>query len=137
MRAAPRAKSTATKPTLIPSLYTNSCILLSNGKSTLRATEHNTAQPSGLWCVFLGSPPPVFHPYPACISPYPWYPAVSLYLAILQQIHCIPLYPTVSVRNLAVSSCRIPPPRKRDITKNTLQERAHRNLRTVLKGGPQ
>jgi len=35
------------------------------------------------------------------LTPYPWYPAVFLYLAILQQIHCIPLYPTV------VSSCML------------------------------
>jgi len=59
---------------------------------------------------------PVFDLYPACLclSPYPWYPAVSLYrsiyLSILQQIHCICilLYPTVSncIRtHLAVSSC--------------------------------
>ena len=43
------------------------------------------------WLVFFGEIPPVFHLYPACISPYPWYPVypcVDLYLAILQQIHC-------------------------------------------------
>jgi len=59
--------------------------------------------------VYFWDLPPVFHLYPACISRYPWYPAVSLlYLAILQQIHCIPLYLTVSgcIRiYLAVSSC--------------------------------
>ena len=78
--------------------------------------------------------PPVFHLYPACISRYPWYPAVSLlYLAILQQIHCIPLYPTVIQLYPYVASCiqlyllypavfhRISPPRKRDMAKNTLQ----------------
>jgi len=56
--------------------------------------------------------------YPACISPYPWYfvyPCIvsilyiyNIYLSILQQIHCIPLYPTVSscIRTyLAVFSC--------------------------------
>jgi len=55
--------------------------------------------------VYFWDLPSVFHVYPACISsPHPWYPAVSLYLAILQQIHCIPLsrciplYPAVSVR---------------------------------------
>ena len=50
--------------------------------------------------------------YPACISPYPWYPAVSLCRSIsnlfAQRIHGILLYPTVSscIRTyLAVSSC--------------------------------
>jgi len=58
--------------------------------------------------VYFWDLPPVFHLYPACISPYLRYSAVSLYLAILQQIHRIPLYPTVSssIRTyLAVSSC--------------------------------
>ena len=58
--------------------------------------------------MYFWNRPPVFHLYLACISPYPWYPAVFLYLAILQQIHCIPLYPTVSsciCTYLAVSSC--------------------------------
>ena len=44
------------------------------------------------WSVFFG--------YSACISLYPacisLYPDIYLYLAILQHIHCIPLYPTVS-----------------------------------------
>jgi len=66
--------------------------------------RHNPPSPG----VHFWDLPPVFHRYPACISLYPRYPAVSLYLAILQQIHCIPLYPTVSscIRTyLAVSSC--------------------------------
>jgi len=49
--------------------------------------------------VYFWDIPPVLHLYPACISPYPWYPVypcIDLYLAILQQIHCISLYPTVS-----------------------------------------
>jgi len=51
------------------------------------------------WRVFLG--------YPACTSPVPpefhrildipLYPCIELYLAILQQIYCIPLYLTVSI----------------------------------------
>jgi len=62
--------------------------------------------------VYFWDVPPVFHLYPACISPYPWYPVypyiVDLYLAILQRVHCIPLCLTVSscIRTyLAVSSC--------------------------------
>ena len=63
--------------------------------------------------VYVWYAPPVFHLYPASISPYPWYPVYPclvsiLYLSILQQIHCIPLYPTISsyIRTyLAVSSC--------------------------------
>jgi len=84
------------------------------------------------WRVFLGCP--------ACISPVsclyfteslgiPFIPVSILYLFILQHIHCIPLYPTVSscIRTyLAVSSCiplyltAYPTPRKRNIAKNTL-----------------
>jgi len=66
-----------------------------------------------VWCgVWRMSPPlacifGISRLYFTCILPVshrilgPWYPAVSLlYLANLQQIHCIPLYPTVTV-----SSC--------------------------------
>jgi len=38
--------------------------------------------------VYFWDIPLVFHRYPACISPYPWYPVylcIDLYLAILQQ----------------------------------------------------
>jgi len=63
--------------------------------------------------VYFWDVPPVFHLYPACISPISRlyltvYPCLDLYLSILQQIHCIPLYPTVSscIRTyLAVSGC--------------------------------
>jgi len=64
--------------------------------------------------LYFGDTPPVLYCisplYPACISPrilgIPLYPCIcnDLYLAILQQIHCIPLYlcirlyPAVSVR---------------------------------------
>jgi len=34
-----------------------------------------------------------FHMYPACISPYPWYPAVSLYRPISSNFAADPLYP--------------------------------------------
>jgi len=80
--------------------------------------------------VYFWDTPPIFHLYPACISPYPWYPVclpVSIYIYPTTVSHCIQkLYPYVA---LAVSCCiprcilvshRIPPPRKRDITKNTL-----------------
>jgi len=89
------------------------------------------------WRVYLWYPACISHVSRLCISPYSCYPAVSLYrslsIAILQQIQCIPLYPTVSscIRTyLAISSCicmypavsrRIPPPRIRDMAKNTLQ----------------
>ena len=54
-----------------------------------------------------GDRPPVFHLYPACISPYPWsYPAVSsLYLAILQ--HRSTVYPAAVYP--AASSCQLYP----------------------------
>ena len=65
--------------------------------------------------VYFWDIPPVLYLYPACILPYTWpwrYPVhpciIDLYLAILQQIHYIPLYLTVSscIRTyLAVSSC--------------------------------
>jgi len=61
--------------------------------------------------VCFGDIPPLFHLYPACTSPYPWYPVypcIDLYLAIVQQIYWIPLYPTVSSyfrTYLAVYSC--------------------------------
>jgi len=48
-----------------------------------------------LACIF-GIPPPVFHLYPACISPYPSYPAVSLYRSISSQFAAEPRYPTVA-----------------------------------------
>jgi len=100
-------------------------------------------------CIIIALPWRVCLGCPACISLVSplLYLTVSLvsrvshvsirYLSILQQIHCIPLYPTVSscIRTyLAVSSCiplyishgiRISPPRKRDIAKNTLQGRAY------------
>jgi len=81
--------------------------------------------------------------YSTCIPPVSHrilgisrYPCIYLHLAILQQIHCIPLnitvYQAVSVRIYielypAVSRCishRISPPRKWDMAKNTLQGRA-------------
>jgi len=50
--------------------------------------------------------PPVLELYPACISPYPWYPAVSLYIYASSNFaassHCIQLYSYVSI---AVSNC--------------------------------
>jgi len=75
-----------------------------------------------LWAAYEPSPSPgVYFCYPACISHVsrlylyltvilgiPLYPCIDHYLAILQQIHCIPLYFTVSscIRTfLAVSSC--------------------------------
>jgi len=74
-----------------------------------------------------------FDLYPACISPYPGYPAVSLYLSTSSHFaveplhpavsHCIQLYPYISsciIRLYPTVSHCIPPPRKRDITKNTL-----------------
>jgi len=110
-------------------------------------SDRMQALPCGPWRVFLG--------YLVCISPVPVYPNAShrnlgillyrcidpyLYLAMLQQIHCILLYPTASscIRtHLATSSCIyllypavshcISPPRKRDninMTKNTLKGRA-------------
>jgi len=87
--------------------------------------------PQPLPSMYFWNRPPVFHLYlvsPACISPSPWYPAVSLCLAIMQRIHCIShcsqlyaylsscvqlylLYPAVSHR--------ISPPRKREIQPKT------------------
>jgi len=100
-----------------------------------RQSAFLTKQRALPWRVCLDLPP-VFHLYPACISPYPWYPAVSLCLAIFAAAplypaasHCIQLYPCVSsyiqlyLLYPAVSH-RIPPPRKRDMAKNTLQGRA-------------
>jgi len=65
------------------------------------------------WSVYFLDIPPVILLYlPAShrILNIPLYPCIGigLYLAILQQIHCIPPYPTVSscIRMyLAVSSC--------------------------------
>ena len=71
--------------------------------------QHQLQSSSAIY--FWGILPAVIHLYPACISPYLWYPAVScieLYLAIVQQIHCSPLFPTASscIRTyLAASSC--------------------------------
>ena len=91
--------------------------------------------------------------YSTCIPPVshhilriPLYPRIYLHLAILQQIHgiphpavsashCIQLYPYVSSciqLYPAVSHCNcIPPPQKRDMTKNTLQGRAQQAARTL------
>jgi len=49
--------------------------------------------------VYFRDIPPVFHLYPPVshhILGVPLYPFIDLYLAVLQQIHCIPPYPTVS-----------------------------------------
>ena len=73
------------------------------------AYPHDGVNPGGVY--FWDIPNVLFYLYPAYISPYPWYPVhlccINLYLAILQQIHCIPLYPTVPSCDtyLAVSSC--------------------------------
>jgi len=107
-------------------------------------------------CVWNGNVlPVVFNLYSACISPYPLVffsiplcPCVYLHLhpAILQQIHCIPLYLTVTVSScihtfLAVSGCVSPYPTASnleqtqmgygydmDMAKNTLQGRATINV---------
>ena len=46
--------------------------------------------------VYFWDIPPVLHLYPACISPYPWYPAVSLYRYISSHFAADLLYPAVS-----------------------------------------
>ena len=58
----------------------------------------------GMSCLYFACMLPVSHH----ILGIPLYPCIELYLVILQQIHCIPLYPTVSscIRTyLAVSRC--------------------------------
>jgi len=63
------------------------------------------------WRVFMGCPAciqPVFRVYPTLSLVSRCIPCIYLHLTILQQIHCIPLYLTVSssiCTYLAVSSC--------------------------------
>jgi len=70
------------------------------GEPFTRAIDH---PPQALpWRVFFGYPACIYNLYPACISRrilgIPLYSCIDLYPAILQQIHCIPLYSAVSVR---------------------------------------
>ena len=67
------------------------------------------------WRLFLGDVPPVFHLYPACISPYPWYPVYPLYRFYIYPFcsrstvsRCIPLYPAAVYPYVYVSSSCIP-----------------------------
>ena len=79
----------------------------------------------------------MFDLYPAYISPYifdiPLYPCPYLYLASFAAdplypivSHCFQLYPYVSscIQLYPAVSHRVSPPRKRDMTKNTLPGRA-------------
>jgi len=99
------------------------------------ATNATESPPLPLACIFgMSHVPPVFNlHFPLVSHRIPsWYPAlypcIYLHLAVLQQIHCILLYLTVSscIRTHLAASCiqlfptvtvshRIPPTRKRDI----------------------
>jgi len=92
-------------------IYVYMCIYIYIARRR-QADERSGRERSGLTlkCIFG-----ISRLYFTCIPPVshrilgtPLYPGVDLYLAILKQIHCIPLYPTESscIRTyLAVSSC--------------------------------
>jgi len=96
--------------------------------------------------MYFWDPPPVLHLYPAGILLYPWYIPLDIPVSshftpdpdsLYPTVHCIQLYPCVSVSSSYIQlyllypavSHRIPLPRKWDDTAtNTLQGRAPYNI---------